>query len=222
MFLAAIRRVPFLSPAFFVCVFALFFALFLWRAVSKTPGLLAWLQESFVLTAAEQTALPEGGAPLQAATNSTKKKKEKVDLLDLSPEMVQMLATLGEQQEGINRREETFEVQEKQLLVLKAELAKRLKQIEKVEQKLEAMVKEQEALDSARVKSLVKVFESMKPAQAAPILSKMDARSLLFVLTQMKGQKIAAILAQLPPEEAANISVVLTGQAQGKKVPFSS
>ncbi len=55
-------------------------------------------------------------------------------------------------------------------------------------------------------KQLAKIYSSMKPADAAKILDKMDTRLVVNLLANMKDRNAAKILSSLKPEKAARIS----------------
>jgi flagellar motility protein MotE (MotC chaperone) len=58
----------------------------------------------------------------------------------------------------------------------------------------------------------VKIYESMKPEEAARILEKMDGEVLLEVLTRMGERRLAPILAQMDPLKAQAITVAMAMQ----------
>lgn len=82
---------------------------------------------------------------------------------------------------------------------------------------LSAMVTEIETkrrvLDEERERSagrLAKMYENMKSAQAAPILSALDMDILLDIMVRMKEREAARILADMDTELAARISTELS------------
>jgi flagellar motility protein MotE (MotC chaperone) len=72
-----------------------------------------------------------------------------------------------------------------------------------------AQRKEKEAAESARFKSVVTMYETMKPKEAAKIFDRLDIRVLLDVASQIKPQIMAAILAQMSPEAAERLTMEL-------------
>src|SRR3546814_17091245 len=57
-------------------------------------------------------------------------------------------------------------------------------------------------LSEAQMQSLVKIYESMKPKDAARIFEELDMEVLLEVVERMKERKTAPILAEMNPERA--------------------
>ena len=64
------------------------------------------------------------------------------------------------------------------------------------------------------MKSLVKVYENMKPKDAARIFEKLDMPVLLQVVERMKEQKLAAVLAEMDPGKAKSVTIELATQHQ--------
>lgn len=72
--------------------------------------------------------------------------------------------------------------------------------------KLEARQKEYvEERERSAVK-LAKMYEAMKPAQAAPIISALDMDIILDIMSRMKERPAAKILAKMDPGLAAQVS----------------
>lgn len=72
--------------------------------------------------------------------------------------------------------------------------------------------------DDARFKSVVTMYEAMKPKDAAKIFDRLDIRILIEVASQIKPQKMAEILAQMSPEAAERLTVEMatrTGTDRG-------
>jgi flagellar motility protein MotE (MotC chaperone) len=64
-------------------------------------------------------------------------------------------------------------------------------------------------VENARFKSVVTMYETMKPKEAAKIFDRLDIKVLLDVATQMKPQVMSQILAQMTPEAAERLTVEL-------------
>jgi flagellar motility protein MotE (MotC chaperone) len=60
------------------------------------------------------------------------------------------------------------------------------------------------------MQNLVRIYESMKPPEAARIFSNLDMPVLLQVVRQMKPARSAAILAEMPPERAKEVTTALS------------
>lgn len=72
-----------------------------------------------------------------------------------------------------------------------------------------AQRKEKEELENARFKSVVTMYETMKPKEAAKIFDRLDIGVLIDMASQIKPQIMSAILAQMSPEVAERLTVEL-------------
>ena len=70
---------------------------------------------------------------------------------------------------------------------------------------------ELDAEQEANVRKLAKIYEAMRPEQAAPILEKMDNPSVIELLLKMRQRNAARILTQFPADRAAQISLQIGG-----------
>ena len=67
---------------------------------------------------------------------------------------------------------------------------------------------------TAQLDNLVKIYETMKPEEAAKIFDTLDMPILLGVIQKMKPARTAPIMAKMPPEKAKEVTVALTKQDQ--------
>lgn len=107
--------------------------------------------------------------------------------------------------------------EKEELVALRQAVAVQEQVMEEGRRELTAMVREIEAkqrvLGEERNRAagrLAKMYENMKPAQAAPILSALDMDILLDIMTRMKEREAAKILAQMDAGLAARISTELS------------
>ncbi len=66
--------------------------------------------------------------------------------------------------------------------------------------------------------SLVKIYEAMKPKDAARIFEQLDIDTILLVAERMKERRLAPVMAQMNPEKAKDITIKLSKQLQVKVV----
>jgi flagellar motility protein MotE (MotC chaperone) len=83
----------------------------------------------------------------------------------------------------------------------------------KADGKTGPMAQRKEDIENARFKSVVTMYEAMKPKDAAKIFDRLDIRVLLEVASQMKPQIMSAILAVMSPEAAERLTVELAAKS---------
>jgi len=95
----------------------------------------------------------------------------------------------------------------------KEKLAKQRKELEELKAGLDAqeyrlmqLVNKVSQMESARMGSLAKLYDGMKPIQVAPLIAKLTDEQAVDVLLKMKPVNAAKILGALSPDRAARIS----------------
>ena len=88
-------------------------------------------------------------------------------------------------------------------------VAGRVAELTDLQRRLESMEADRRAHDEANWRGLVKMYESMKPRDAATIFNDLDLPVLLPVLDRMKETKAALVLAAMQPERARQVTAEL-------------
>lgn len=71
--------------------------------------------------------------------------------------------------------------------------------------------------ESARMKGVVTMYETMKPKDAAKIFDRLDPKVLIEVATQIKPQRMSEIMAQMSPEAAERLTVEMATRGPGER-----
>lgn len=79
------------------------------------------------------------------------------------------------------------------------------------------MALRKEDIENARFKSVVTMYETMKPKEAAKIFDRLDIRVLIEVASQIKPQRMSEIMAQMTPEAAERLTVELAAKSGGDR-----
>ncbi|MCW0182873.1 MAG: hypothetical protein OJI70_13955 [Zavarzinia sp.] len=90
-----------------------------------------------------------------------------------------------------------------------ARVDRKLADIKAIEEKISAARSAQSAEQDQQMARLVKVYETMKPGDAAIIFNTLDFAVLIEVASRMKEAKIAPVLAAMDPEAAKALTVAL-------------
>ena len=84
--------------------------------------------------------------------------------------------------------------------------------IDELKKQVESLQAEKGVAQSVNVKQLAKVYDAMKPVEAAAIISKLDNELVVSLLKMVKKRQAAKIMAALPPERAATLSQTIGTQ----------
>jgi flagellar motility protein MotE (MotC chaperone) len=98
------------------------------------------------------------------------------------------------------------------LALVDAEIARKLDALAAAEDSLRRTLAIAETAAEDDIARLTRVYETMKPKQAAALFEQMDARFASGFLARMRPEAAAEIMAGLSPEAAHRLSVVFAGR----------
>ena len=146
------------------------------------------------------------------------KEKEKVRLPGqtpaVSPETFRMIEIIENKNREIKKKEEELRLKEVRLEALEAKILKDLKKIEKSISESKEQMGAQDAKTKANVNSLIKVYSSMKPEEAASLVEAIDEELALSIVSGMKSKIAGQVLSKLNVKVAKRISEKLAGKKE--------
>ena len=148
-------------------------------------------------------------APTPAEVDSLRVLDMPADPFSMTDEEIDLLQALAERRRELDLRARQLE--QREILLRAVE-----QRIEEKAGGLRVLLKQQEEQTDDQYKSLVKIYESMKPKDAARIFEEMDLAVLMPVVERMKERKTAPILAKMNPVKA---TAIITQLAQRRKAP---
>lgn len=126
-----------------------------------------------------------------------------------SPAEIEVLENLSRRREELERRAQSLAMREKLMAATEKSVGDKIEELRKLEVKISAMVKKTDDEAEGQLKRLVKVYESMKPKDAARIFEQLDMDILLDVTARMREVKVAPVLAAMTAEKAKALTVEL-------------
>jgi len=202
----------------------------LWQDLSATlPAFAAEEQPQPLETFAGQadTEAPEAGAgrtaeapaedPAAGAVPPGQITNLSTDVFEMTDEELVLLQSLSQRREELEKR--AREIDEREVLLKAAEqrIEQRIDELESLQSSIESLLVQHDEQTDAQMQSLVKIYESMKPKDAARIFEELDMEVLLDVIERMKERKTAPILAKMNPERAKAVTLEL---AQRRELPI--
>ena len=120
-----------------------------------------------------------------------------------------LLLDLRQRRGQLEAREAALAAREAVLLATEKRLAVRVDELTVLQGRLEALEKARRERDDANWNGLVKLYEAMKPRDAATIFNDLEPAVLLAVLDRMKEIKAAPVLAAMQPDRARTVTAQL-------------
>jgi flagellar motility protein MotE (MotC chaperone) len=150
-----------------------------------------------------------GPAPKPAAPVCAPTAAELAKEAGLSPAELQVLQSLGARRGQLDKREQQLDVQLALLAAAEAKLDAKIKSLNSLKAEVNGLLKQADGKEAAELDRLVKVFESMKPKDAAPRIVLLDDSVRLPIAAKMKERALSAILANMPAAEAKKLTEAL-------------
>lgn len=177
------------------------------------------------LAQATPSATPSAAAPAaaQAQQQGARPSSSIQSLADKDPTTftraeIDLLANLAQRRDQIEQRAREIDLRESLLAAAEKRLDERIAEIKKLEASVKQIVQQYDKQEEQNLQGLVKVYENMKPKDAARIFEKLEPNVLLGVVERMKEAKLAALLAEMAPATAQDLTVRL---ATRKQIPPS-
>lgn len=127
----------------------------------------------------------------------------------LSPAELQVLQNLGARRGELDQRENDLSTQLALLAAAEEKLDAKAKALAGLKADVQGLLAQADGREAAEVDRLVKVFEGMKPKDAAPRMVLLDDNVRIPIAAKMKERSLSAVLAQMPPAEAKKLTEAL-------------
>ena len=122
---------------------------------------------------------------------------------------VDILQTLSARREELAKWEEDVKTKERMLDATELRLNKKIDETKKLEETVKGLLEEYKQQEDAKIRSLVKIYENMKPKDAARIFDELEMPILVLVVDAMSERKVSPILANMNPLNAKKLTMEL-------------
>lgn len=182
------------------------------RKKSSTRGTIFVIISMLIASAALR--IPLGPNEVRASSDNdappTSTKTDAQNSGDISTS--ELLRAMQQREEKISLMEQNLKQREKVLEIAKEEVERRIETLEISEQRLRATLTNANSAAKDDVNQLIKVYENMKPKDAAALFEAMEPSFAAGFLGQMRAETAAGVMAGLSPKTAYTLSVILAGR----------
>ena len=152
--------------------------------------------------------------PLEGEAKRPKPSMALTDPTLLTQAEIDLLQQLADRRETLDARQRELEVREGLLNAAESRIDKKIEELKTLESTINELVAEYDQQQVTKIKSLVKIYENMKPKDAARIFEELDMDTLLLVAERMKERSLAPVLAAMNPAKARDVTVDLARRRQ--------
>ena len=143
------------------------------------------------------------------------------DMLTTDPTLltqseIDLLQQLADRREILDTREKDMELRQGLLKAAEVRIDRKVDDLKQLQATIQSLIKTYDEQQSKKLDSLVKIYENMKPKDAAQIFQELDMDTLLMVVERMKERKLAGIMAKMDRTKASEVTVEL---ARLRKLP---
>jgi flagellar motility protein MotE (MotC chaperone) len=134
----------------------------------------------------------------------------------VSPSERALLERLQARRQELEARAREIDIRESLLKAAEKRIESRAEDIKSFEQRA-AATENKSADDGARFKSIVMMYENMKPKDAAKVFDRLEMGVLFEIASQIAPRKMSDIMGLMSPEAAERLTVELARRASGDK-----
>jgi len=127
----------------------------------------------------------------------------------LTQSEIDLLQKLAERRVEIEARSRELQNREAMLAAAESRIDRKIEEFRALQATIESLVKTYDEQQNAKLQSLVKIYENMKPKDAARIFEELEMDVLLKVAERMKERSLAPIMAKMNPQRARDVTVEL-------------
>ncbi len=165
----------------------------------------------------QKTAEAQDSAVAQKTESADKGQDEAADKEKQYADVQALMNQLEIKRLQLKDEEEKIKQERVQLEDMKRDIDLKLDELSAAQAKMDASLAKkgaaedqekqaQDAAEEAKIKQLVKVYNSMSPKKAAAIIDKLDMKVIYEVFSNMKGDQVGQILTYVSPDRAVEIT----------------
>ena len=164
-----------------------------------------------VSTARSDLADPSktNGAQTATARKRLKKRKPRFDPRLVTDSELDILQKLADRRNELDRRSRHLDTREKLLQATENRIESKIVDLKQLQDTISKLLKKHDDEKEAKMRSVVKIYEKMKPKDAARIFEELELPILLDVVERMREAKTAAIIAKMTPRKAKSVTAAL-------------
>ncbi|MEX0583822.1 MAG: hypothetical protein WD185_09140 [Sneathiella sp.] len=156
----------------------------------------------------------EAASETEAVGETTVAAVPATETRQFSQSEIAVLQRLADRRTELDRQQEELEMRDNLLKATETRIDEKIAKLKKMEGTLNDLLKLHDEQEKAQMESLVKIYEKMKPKDAARIFNNLEMDILIDVASNIKESKMAPILASMSNDRANKLTVELATRRQ--------
>lgn len=129
-------------------------------------------------------------------------------------EEMELITQLRQRREALEARATQLDLQEQLLSSTEKRINDKIGQLELLEDRIKSHLRLFEDKENEQLKSIVSIYETMKPKEAAPRFEALSLQTQLDLVQLMNPRKVAALMEKMTPQKASVLTTELATKAQ--------
>ncbi|MDX2095628.1 MAG: hypothetical protein SFW64_06805 [Alphaproteobacteria bacterium] len=130
-----------------------------------------------------------------------------------------LLQNLAKRRDELDQRARDLDIKTRVLEASEKRIADKITEMKTLEVELSKVLAQYNEKQDAQIQSLVKIYEGMKPDEAAAIFNELEMPILLDVISKMSDRKVASVLANMNPKRARDVTQELADRRRKNPAP---
>lgn len=150
--------------------------------------------------------------PLDATGPTQMNAPKNIEISNQPPTERALLENLSKRRKELDDWANTISMKESVLNATEKKINGKMEELKKLEAEVTTLLELYKTKEDEKTKRLVKIYEDMKPVDAAKILDRMEMVVLLEIAGGMKEDSAAKVLAKMDPNRAKEVTIKLAEQ----------
>lgn len=129
-------------------------------------------------------------------------------------EEMELITQLRQRREALEARATELDLQEQLLSSTEKRINDKIAQLEVLEDRIKSHLRLYEEKETEQLQSIVSIYETMKPKEAAPRFEALSLQTQLDLVQLMNPRKVAALMEKMTPQKASVLTTELATKAQ--------
>lgn len=129
-------------------------------------------------------------------------------------EEMELITQLRQRREALEARATALDLQEQLLSSTEKRINDKIAQLGVLEDRIKSHLRLFEDKETEQLQSIVSIYETMKPKEAAPRFEALSLQTQLDLVQLMNPRKVAALMEKMTPQKASVLTTELATKAQ--------
>lgn len=142
--------------------------------------------------------------------------------MKLTPYEIKVLETLTKRRKELDEKDKKINLRMALLQASEQRIDQKIETIQNLKSAIEELLKKYDNQEKENLQTLAKIYEKMKPKEAARIFSELDMPVLLNVIAYIKEAKASQIIAFMDTKRARDLTLALAKERRAKDAVYET